>query len=73
MVRGRIAFCIESGPASQGAGGRSLFRQFPKVDIARWPLSFDFDLTPDNRSAKRGETLRRSQDFFRSEARVGVH
>jgi len=50
-----------------------LFRQFPKVDIARWPLSFDFDLTPDNRSAKRGETLRRSQDFFRSEARVGVH
>jgi hypothetical protein len=32
----------------------------------------DFDLTPDDRNAHRGEANRKSQDFFRVEATVGM-
>jgi hypothetical protein len=32
----------------------------------------DFDLTPGDRNAHRGEAVRRAQDFFRIEATVGM-
>jgi hypothetical protein len=32
----------------------------------------DFDLTPGDRNAHRGEGVRRAQQFFRSEATVGM-